>query len=116
MATQLYFASSIPLQLLDTGIPPGEQINVPAAHNIGINEGRLHPTLRAMAAQADPLKSLTQAAFKFAARDAVWGKAFADLSVTGHKSFAIFRQTLPGELFCQSLANSSLGRLLRTKS
>jgi hypothetical protein len=103
MPARLYFAPSIPLQLLDTGIPPGEQINVPAAHNIGANEGRLHPTLRAVAAQADPLKSLTQAAFKFAAGDAVWGKAFADLSVTGHKSFAIFRQTLPGELFCQSL-------------
>lgn len=102
--TQIYFAPSIPLQLLDPApIPAGEQINVPAAHNIGANEGRLHPTLRAMAARADPSTSLAQAAFAFAAGDTVWGKAYADLSVTGHKSFAIFRQNPPAEGFCQSL-------------
>jgi hypothetical protein len=80
--------------------------NVPAAHNIGANEGRLVPALRVVAAAAQPLASLKLAAFKFAtgtAADAVWGNAYADLSVTGHKSFAAFRQAPPGEPFCQSL-------------
>jgi len=68
-----------------------------------MNEGRLRPELRMAAAAAQPLQSLTQAAYKFAAGDSVWGNAFADLSVTGHRSFAAFRQALPQEPFCQSL-------------
>src|SRR5438045_4243494 len=72
-ATRLYFAPVTPPQLLDTPPPAGTQINVPAAHNIGANEGRLHPALRAAAAAAQPQQSLAQAAFKFAAGDAVWG-------------------------------------------
>jgi hypothetical protein len=102
--TRVYFAPIIPPQLLDSAPAPGTQINVPAAHNIGANEGRLRPELRAAAAAAQPLQSLRLAAFKFAAGDVVWGNAFADLSVTGHKSFANFSQTLPEEAFCQSLA------------
>ena len=104
--TRIYFAPIIPPRLLDTKPPAGTQINVPPAHNLGANEGRLQKALRDAAAAALPLQSLTQAAFKFAtgdADDAVWGNAFADLSVTGHRAFANFRQTLPGEWFCESL-------------
>ena len=104
--TRIYFAPIIPPRLLDTKPPAGTQINVPPAHNLGANEGRLQKALRDAAAAALPLQSLTQAAFKFAtgdADDAVWGNAFADLSVTGHRAFANFRQTLPGEWFCELL-------------
>ena len=101
--TRTYFEPVIPPALLDTPPPGGTQINVPAAHNIGMNEGRLRPDLRAAAAAAQPLQSLRLAAFKFAAGDTVTGNAFADLSVTGHKAFAAFRQTLPQDAFCQSL-------------
>jgi hypothetical protein len=103
--TRVYFAPVIPPQLLDTPPPPGTQINVPAAHNLGANEGRLRPELRAVAAliAAQPFNALRQASFRFAAGDVVWGNAFADLSVTGRKAFAAFRQALPGEPFCQSL-------------
>jgi hypothetical protein len=107
--TQVYFAPIVPLQLLDTPIPAGAQINVPAAHNIGANEGRLNPSLRATAAAAQPLQSLQLAALKFAAGDVFWGNAYADLAVTGHKSFAIFRQAPPGEPFCQSLSGLGPG-------
>ncbi|HAF14662.1 MAG TPA: hypothetical protein DCK93_00840 [Blastocatellia bacterium] len=99
----LYYEPSIPPNLLDTPPPPNQQINVPAAHNIGKNEGRLRPDLRKAAADADPLKSLRLAAYQFAAGDTVTGKAFADLSVTGHKAFATFSKALPKESFCQSL-------------
>ena len=97
--TQIYFTP----QLLDTPPPVGTGINVPAAHNIGANEGRLRVELRNAAAAANPLQSLQFAAFRFAAHDPLWGNAFADLSVTGHKAFAAFRTALPGEPFCQSL-------------
>jgi hypothetical protein len=102
---RVYFAPVIPPILLDTPPRAGTQFNVPAAQNIGANEGRLRPELRAVAglASAQPFNALRQASFRFAAGDAVWGKAFADLSVTGHKAFAAFRQALPGEPFCQSL-------------
>src|SRR5581483_8929522 len=56
--TPLYFAPMIPPQLLDTPPPTGTQINGPAAHNIGANEGRLRPELRSTAAAADPRQSL----------------------------------------------------------
>jgi hypothetical protein len=101
--TRIYFEPIIPPALLDTAPPAGTQINVPAAHNIGANEGRLRPELRTAAALAQPLQSLQQAALSFAIGNAVMGNAFADLSVTGHKSFAAFRQALPQDAFCQSL-------------
>jgi hypothetical protein len=78
-------------------------MNVPAAHNLGQNEGRLRPELRAAAKAADPLISLTLAAYKFGMDDGLWGNAFADLSVTGHKAFAAFSQILPQDAFCQGL-------------
>lgn len=103
--TRIYFEPIVPPALLDTPARGGSQINVPAAHNIGMNEGRLRPELRAAAAAAQPLESLKQATFKFAATpaDAVMGNAFADLSVTGRRSFAAFRQAPPQDAFCQSL-------------
>jgi len=104
--TRIYFEPIIPPALLDTPPPGGSQINVPAAHNIGMNEGRLRPELRSAAVAAQPLQSLAQASFKFATgnpADEVLGTAFADLSVTGHRSFAAFRQALPQDAFCQSL-------------
>ena len=109
IATPEYFGPMIPLTLLDTPPPNGTQINVPAAHNIGANEGRLNPGLRVTAAAADPLRSLRLAALRFAVNDPVWGNAYADLSVTGRRTFASFRQALPGETFCQSLANQGPG-------
>jgi hypothetical protein len=113
-ATPDYFQPIIPPppQLLDTPPLAGTQINVPPGHNLGINEGRLTPLLRGAAATAQPLHSLTLAATFFATgnpSDAVLGNAFADLSVTGRKSFAIFRQAPPGETFCQSLAGQGKG-------
>jgi hypothetical protein len=113
ITTMLYFAPVTPPQLLDMTVEPGEPapgaINVPAAHNIGANEGRLNPSLKVTAAAAQPLQSLRLAALRFAAGDAVWGNAYADLAVTGHKSFAIFRQAPPGETLCQSLSGQGPG-------
>jgi hypothetical protein len=100
---RLYFAPIIPPSMLDTAPPPNQQMNVPAARNIGANEGRLRPDLRKAAADANPLQSLRLAAYQFAAGNTEMGKAFADLSVTGHRSFADFRLALPQESFCQSL-------------
>ncbi|HYJ90570.1 MAG TPA: hypothetical protein VEV84_04625, partial [Pyrinomonadaceae bacterium] len=99
----VYWGPMVPPSLLDTPPPTGWPINVPAAHNIGQNEGRLRPDLRATASTADPRLSLRLATFKFAAGDAVTGTAFADLSVTGRKTFEKFRNDPPQESFCQSL-------------
>ena len=105
----VYFPAAVPpwSQLLDTPPPPGTQMNVPAAHNLGQNEGRLHPDLRAAAKFADPLNSLTLAAYRFGtgtAAGTLWGNAFADLSVTGHNAFVKFSQILPQDAFCQGLS------------
>ena len=106
----MYFAPFVPRQLLDmspppgTPIPPGAQFNVPAARNIGTNEGRLIPQLRAVARAANALDTLRMAATDFASGNALMGNALADLAVTGSRSFAAFRQALPAEPFCQSLA------------
>jgi hypothetical protein len=99
----LYFELSIPPGMLDTPVPPGQAFNVPAAHNFGANEGRLRADLRAAAAAAQPLQSLRMAAGNYAANNPTLGNAFADLSVTGRRSFAAFRQILPQDAFCQSL-------------
>jgi hypothetical protein len=111
--SMVYFAPITPPQLLDMTPAPGEAapgaFNVPAAHNIGANEGRLNVSLRVTAAAAQPLQSLRLAALRFAVGDAVWGNAYADLAVTGHKSFAIFRHAPPGEPFCQSLSGQGPG-------
>ena len=78
VSTRIYFVPVIPPQLLDNPPPAGTQINVPAAHNLGPNEGRLHSALRTATAAALPLESLKQAAYRFAtgdANDALWGNA-----------------------------------------
>ncbi len=99
----LYFEPFVPPGLLDTSPPPGTHMNIPAGHNIGMNEGRLRLDLRNAAAAADPLQSLRIAAYKYAAGDEISGRAFADLSVTGHRSFAAFRTALPKDPFCDSI-------------
>jgi hypothetical protein len=106
---RIYFAPVIPPSLLDTPPPPGTQINVPAAHNIGMNEGRLRADLRGAAAAADPRASLRLAALRFASGDTVTGRAFADLAVTGRRSFAAFRTALPQEEFCRDMSRSPGG-------
>jgi len=78
-----YFEPTIPPKLLD-----------------GQNEGRLITDLRAAAQLADPNNSLRLASISFSKNDSVLGNAFADLSVTGHKSFATFKINPPN---CKSL-------------
>lgn len=101
---RLYFEPVIPLRMLDTPPPAGSQINVPAAHNIGRNEGRLRPELRSAAKAANPRESLRLAAYQFAGGDTEMGNAFADLSVTGSSSFGKFSVDPPQESFCQAIA------------
>jgi len=116
----MYFAPRTPPQLLDmspppgTPIQPGAVINVPAGRNIGTHEGRLIPQLRAVAAAAKPLDMLRMAAADFASGNTVMGNALADLAVTGSRSFAAFRQALPGEPFCQSLGAPNIQNGCRT--
>jgi hypothetical protein len=100
---RVYYEPLIPPSLLDPPPPPSWQINQPAAHNIGKNEGRLRPELRTAAADAHPLKSLRLATYQFAAGNIETGTAFADLSVTGRRAFGEFSKALPQESFCQSL-------------
>ncbi len=66
-------------------------------NGFGANEARLRPDLRAAAKRADPRFSLCESAKAFARGDSVLGNAFADLSVTGRRSFAQFRQDPPNE-------------------
>jgi len=81
--------------------PTPNQYNVQALQDpkvplaIGANEGRLRPDLRQVAAQADPVASLCRAAAAFAAGNLSDGNAFADLSVTGRRTFAAFRKRPP---------------------
>ncbi len=110
----LYFAPSIPLAMLDTLPLSNQQMNVPASRNIGQNEGRLRPDLRKAAADANPLQSLRQAAYQFADGNTDLGKAFADLSVTGHRAFDAFRTALPKEPFCQSVVGQRPAQLSET--
>ncbi|NJO12575.1 MAG: hypothetical protein HC872_02935 [Gammaproteobacteria bacterium] len=115
-----YFAPLAPPALLDMTPPPGTPIdpnarmNVPAGRNIGLHEGRLISQLRAVAAAARPLEALRMAAMDFAAGNTVMGNALADLAVTGSRSFAAFRQALPGEPFCQSLGGPDIQNGCRT--
>lgn len=95
----MYFEPMIPRALLDPA-PANGPFNSPAAQNIGKNEGRLRSDLRIAAAEADPSKSLRLAAYRYAAGDPVFGQAFADLSVTGRRSFEVFRHTKPQEEVC----------------
>jgi len=99
----LYYEPMIPRQLLDAD---SAKFNDPAAHNIGPNEGRLNAELRAAARAADPRESLRLAATKFAEGKPEWGNAYADLSVTGHNSFAKFSAAPPQDDFCQSLPSA----------
>jgi hypothetical protein len=64
-----YLEPKIPVGMLDTTPPPGTIFNVPAARNIGSNEGRLNNDLRAAASDPRHLYSLGLAAYAFAAND-----------------------------------------------
>ena len=108
---RLYFSPLVPSQLLDAEVPFGKQINVPAAHNIGTNEGRLRRELRDAAAAGDPLQSLRQAAYQTAGGNSEMGQAFADLSVTGRRAFRKFKEAPPSESFCQSVVSQRPGHL-----
>jgi hypothetical protein len=91
-------AAGIPSALL--GLPPGpsptpSSFNRPVASNLGANEGRLRADLRRAAHTANPAATLALAAERFARGDTLNGNAFADLSVTGRRSFAAFRRRPP---------------------
>ena len=107
-----YYAPAIPPNLLD--MPPQSNFNIPAGRNIGKNEGRLNPELRAAAAGTVPLESLRLAAYQFATGNTDMGKAFADLSVTGHRAFGDFNTARPKEPFCQSLSGQRPANLIET--
>ncbi|MEO5860182.1 MAG: alpha/beta hydrolase, partial [Pyrinomonadaceae bacterium] len=102
-----YFEPKIPAEMLDTKAPPGTVFNVPAARNIGSNEGRLNDDLRAAASDPRPLHSLSLAAYAFATNDTKMvntATALADLSVTGRRAFGNFKEgSGPKEQFCQGL-------------
>ncbi|HAZ12204.1 MAG: hypothetical protein A2X86_03115 [Bdellovibrionales bacterium GWA2_49_15] len=55
-------------------------------------EGRLEKNLRLAASKADPLFNLHKATLRYLEGAADFGNAYADLSVTGRRSFARFRQ------------------------
>jgi len=65
--------------------------------DIGANEGRLRTDLRDAAHRASPVESLCKAATSFALGNQSDGNAFADLSVTGRRTFAVFRTRPPQE-------------------
>jgi pimeloyl-ACP methyl ester carboxylesterase len=86
--------------------------STPMALNIGANEGRLRGDLRLVAANANPSQSLCKAAVAFALGNPSDGKAFADLSVTGRRTFAAFKAQPPQEaeiLRCLGANTSTAG-------
>ncbi|MEP6848411.1 MAG: hypothetical protein ABI999_06115 [Acidobacteriota bacterium] len=101
--TRVYFAPVTPAGMLDTDPAPGTMIDVPAAHNIGRNEGRLSQPLRDAAKTRDPRAILGLATGEFLAGHSAMGSAYADLSVTGREAFRKFKLDPPQEDFCQSL-------------
>src|SRR5205807_717283 len=95
-----YWSHLVPRDLLDT---QAEHFNEPKGQNLGKNEGRVHPRLRAAAQFANILTcSLPLSAISFANGDTKFGKAFADLSVTGRRAFEQFKK-LPAN-YCQTIA------------
>jgi hypothetical protein len=101
-----YFAPQMPQELLDAAAEP---FNKPPAHNIGANEGRLRADLRTVARLADPEGcSLHLSAVHNALNNTTLGRALADLSVTGRRSFAKFRTALPKQAYCDSLPTRPL--------
>jgi hypothetical protein len=69
----------------------------PPLQNVGANEGRLRSELRQAARLADPASDLRAAAIEIALGNAALGRAYADLAVTGRRSFARFRESPPDE-------------------
>lgn len=75
--------------------PRKEAFNKPPLHNLGASEGRLRADLRAVAAKADPKHALCKSVVAFGEGKNSDGTAFADLSVTGRKTFAAFKRNPP---------------------
>src|SRR5262249_51305783 len=83
---------------------PGDVQGSPGS-TLGANEGRVRDELRAVVKKKDPLSALCQAAQKFTSNrpapnretpsDADFGRAFADLSVTGKAVFSEFVRLHP---------------------
>ena len=101
-SARVYFGPMAPDGTLD--IPKSSTFDIPPAHNLGANEGRLNGELRTAAKLADPKNSLMRAAEEFSTNNNDLGNAFADLSVTGRRSFAVFKANVSilNEAFCQS--------------
>jgi pimeloyl-ACP methyl ester carboxylesterase len=91
--------SGIPSSLLSLPEPVAttnrRKHNRPEGSNIGANEGRLVPELRAVARAADPLAALCKSAEAFAQKKAAFGRAYADLAVTGRRAYRAFRRLAP---------------------
>jgi pimeloyl-ACP methyl ester carboxylesterase len=91
--------AGIPSSLLSLPEPPAntdtKTHNKPYGSNLGANEGRLVPELRAVARAADPLAALCKSADAFARNDKELGKAYADLAVTGKRAYRAFRGLAP---------------------
>jgi pimeloyl-ACP methyl ester carboxylesterase len=97
-----YFETQIPQKLLDTTV---EKFNDPPAHHIGANEGRLRSELRAVARLADPIHCSIPLAAIYnglgGEDNKAIGQAMADLSVTGRRAFASFKQAHKNPDYCQ---------------
>jgi pimeloyl-ACP methyl ester carboxylesterase len=96
-----YFEHQIPQTLLDTTVA---SFDSPAGHNIGANEGRLRSDLRTVARLADPMNCtlpLAAIANGLGGDDnEAMGQALADLSVTGRRAFAAFKQAKKLPTYC----------------
>lgn len=90
-------------------VPP--TLAAPATAPYVLGEGRIRSDLRNAAKAADVYDSLRLAAFNFATGNLELGNAFADLSVTGRKSFAQFKAlNMTDEQLFQSIRPPSRGR------
>ncbi len=109
-----YYALNAPRRVFDASGPPtpaGEAFNRPPARNIGTNEGRLVDALRDVARVANPRGcALRHAASAFARGDDVFGRAYADLAVTGHRAFAAFRAAPPDAAYCTNVLRQPAAR------
>lgn len=102
-----YYTNLAPLHLLDSTPNVVPRFFSPA--HIGTQEGRLTAELRTVAQIANPREcALLDAAILFArGRQDERARAFADLAVTGRKSFAAFVANLPKEDYCADLTTKT---------
>lgn len=110
-----------------TGQVIDQMVRKKKAYLLGSNEGRLRAELRKVAAKQDPMSALCQAAQRFTSKkpkskdtpsDEDFGKAFADLSVTGKNTFAKFVKQAPDEAKlkahkeCAGASDEAIGKVL----